>query len=82
MNKFCPKCENYCDTIDKTIDETFKIKGINISIPVLVSRCCICEETITSDEQDQTLIDIINKKYDEIKNDGEKNGKNRLEYNR
>ena len=50
---FCPQCNKYCKCNVKTIEETYAVKGDNISINALVSFCSECGEEVWNDELDE-----------------------------
>ena len=63
MSKFCPTCENYCETKTKTVSEIFKVKGLDIDASFPREQCVSCGKTLGSDEQDQQILDFVNAEY-------------------
>lgn len=63
MSKFCPICEDYCETKTGIIKETFNVRGMDIEVSVSKELCVSCGEKLGSDEQDQQILDFVNAEY-------------------
>lgn len=60
---FCPKCEDYCATSVASRDETYKVRGRDITVAVESDVCAVCGERLGSDETDQKVLDAVYLKY-------------------
>lgn len=63
MTQFCPTCEDFCPVRTEDRQETFKVRGCDITVPVSVECCANCGEMLGSDEQDQRIIDQVHAEY-------------------
>lgn len=71
MEKFCPKCKNYCEIIDKIVSQTYIVNKETVQIETPEQVCKNCGEIISNDEKDQEILDLIIEiiqKKDERKN--------------
>lgn len=56
MSSFCPTCEDLRETRRESREETYKVRGQDITVPVSVEVCANCGEALGDDEQDQQII--------------------------
>jgi len=68
MTSFCPTCEDYRETKNENREETYAVRGQEITIPVQVEVCVFCHEILGSDEQDQQILDMVHAEYRRQKN--------------
>jgi len=61
--KFCPGCEEYCETKISQRDETYTVPDRQITVPVTVELCANCGQSIGSDEDDQAILDAVHAEY-------------------
>ena len=54
---FCPTCEAYRATKAVERMERYKVRGLDIEVPVKVEVCAECGEQLGSDEQDKHVLD-------------------------
>lgn len=63
MTQFCPTCEDYSETKTVEREETYTVRGTEITIPVKVEVCETCGESLGSDEDDQAILDALHAEY-------------------
>lgn len=63
MTRFCPTCEDYCATSTEEREETYTVRGRDITVPVKAEVCAECGESLGSDEQDQAILDAVHAEY-------------------
>ncbi len=64
MSSFCPTCEDLRETRRDTWQETYKVRGQDITVPVSVEVCIECGEALGDDKQDQQIVTAA---YDEYR---------------
>jgi putative zinc finger/helix-turn-helix YgiT family protein len=64
MSSFCPTCEDLRETRREARQETYKVRGQEITVPVSVEVCTDCGEALGDDQQDQQIITAA---YDEYR---------------
>lgn len=63
MSQFCPTCEDYAETKTVEREETYAVRGTDITVPVKVKVCTACGESLSSDEEDQAVLDALHAEY-------------------
>lgn len=66
--KFCPNCEEYRQVREEDRNETYKVRGKDISLPVHVEVCTTCGETIYDKARDSDLMHRIYDEYRRLEN--------------
>lgn len=63
MSEFCPTCEDYREA--KTVDrnETYTVRGTQITVPVKLNVCSTCGEDLSPDERDKEVVDLVRAEY-------------------
>lgn len=63
MSAFCPACEEDRGTKTEEREETYEVRGRQITVPLTVTVCRTCGEELGSDEQDQEILDAVHGEY-------------------
>ncbi len=63
IEDFCPNCEDYRTLIPVKRDESYTVRGEEITVTVDRMLCEECGESIGTDEQDQAVLDVIHSEY-------------------
>jgi len=63
QEKFCPTCEEYCETKTVEREETYVVRDRKITVPVRVELCSRCGESIGSDETDREILGAVHAEY-------------------
>ena len=63
MSKFCATCEDYNETRTVRREEAYSIRGLEVTVPVVVEVCANCGAGFGSDEQDQAILDATYSEY-------------------
>ena len=63
MSQFCPTCEDYSETKTVEREETYTVRGTEVTVPVKVGVCTTCGESLGSDEEDQAILDAVHAEY-------------------
>lgn len=63
MTTFCPTCEDYRKTATADREETYKVRGREITVPVMVAVCPSCGESLGTDDDDQEVLDAVHAEY-------------------
>jgi len=66
MEGFCYNCEEWRELVLATQDEEYRVKGVDVTIPVTVLYCAKCKEEYGSDAEDQAIMDRVYDKYEEM----------------
>jgi putative zinc finger/helix-turn-helix YgiT family protein len=61
--EFCPSCEDYRDTDVVAREETYAVRGREITVPVQAIVCSSCGESLASDEQEQQILSDVYSKF-------------------
>jgi len=62
---FCPNCQTYSETRVETREETYKVRGKDVTMPVEVEVCLSCGETIFDETRDSDLLRRVYAAYRE-----------------
>jgi len=62
---FCPNCETYSETRVETREETYKVRGKDVTMPAEVEVCLSCGETIFDETRDSDLLRRVYAAYRE-----------------
>lgn len=63
MMNFCPVCEDYRNTEIKKLEKIYTVRNRKISITVSMEICMSCGQSITSDEKDQEILNVVHAGY-------------------
>lgn len=63
MNEFCPTCEDYREGKEVEREELYTVRGTEITVPVTLTVCCTCGESLGSEEHDQEILDAVYAEY-------------------
>ncbi len=61
--EYCPYCEDYYEYDSKKETLTYTVKGQKVSIEAKVRRCSNCGKGLTSDKEDQKVLDLVYAEY-------------------
>jgi len=59
MTQFCPTCEDYRATKTEEREETYTVRGREITVPVKTAVCAECGESLGSDDEDEKVLGAV-----------------------
>ncbi|MBE3070527.1 MAG: DUF4065 domain-containing protein [Acidobacteria bacterium] len=63
MTQFCPTCEDYRATKTEEREETYTVRGREITVPVKTAVCAECGESLGSDDEDEKVLGAVHEAY-------------------